>query len=71
MDHATLNELVDLADHLGKLFACFFLGSQRFKVANGVTGGLAIVTVPVPALGGLAYVVLGCLMICHDASLSF
>jgi hypothetical protein len=71
MDHTTLDQLVDIADHRGELFICFLLGSQCFKVTNGVTGGLAIIAIPFPALRGLPNVFFSCLVICHDAAIDF
>jgi hypothetical protein len=64
VDYTTLGELVDHCDHRRSFFAGSSL-VELFQVANGITGGLAIITVALATLSGLTHIFLCCLMISH------
>ena len=68
VDHTTLGQLINLTDDAGQLLSgCRGVG-QRLEVANGITGGLALVPVACPAFGYLTDILLRSLMICHVLS---
>ena len=65
MDNAPLCQLVYHRNYLGRSFAGSRFVRKGFQFADGVTSGFAVIAVPFAALGGLAYVFLGCFVIGH------
>lgn len=65
MNNATLGQLVDHRGYFRKLLTHFFT-FQRLEIADRVTGGFAVVFVPIPTFCCLTHIFFRCLVISHS-----
>jgi hypothetical protein len=65
VNDAFFSQLVDHRGYFRQFFTSFLLYLDIPQIPDRITGGFTIVTITIPALGGLPYIFFGCLMICH------
>ena len=65
MDHPFFGESIYEGSNFGHFFACCFRLFDSLQVTDSIPGCFAIITVAVPAFGGLPYVLFCCPMISH------
>ncbi len=63
MNNSSLRQLVNLGDHVRKLFRSTFVIFDLFQVTDSITGCFSVVLVPFPAFSSLTYIFLGSLVI--------